>query len=241
MGRALARAGRIASGLAAGAALVELGWLARTWYRYGTPPVRANRLLDPFLPRPEIAERHRIRVAAPAELTWAAARELDLARSRLVRALFRGRELMMHGTPARQQPAGPFLQQVRDLGWIVLAEEPGRGMVLGAVTRPWESDVRFEGIPPERFSGFSDPRYVKIAWTLQVDPLGAEESEFLTETRAAATDGDARARFRRYWAVVSPGVVLIRRAMIRQVKAEAERRFAAVRPPRVSSGRGWPG
>lgn len=65
-----------------------------------------------------------------------------------------------------------------------------------------------------------------------MDPLGAEESEFLTETRTAATDAYARERFRRYWAVVSPGVLLIRRAMIRQVKTEAERRFARLRPPR---------
>jgi hypothetical protein len=233
MGRGLARAGRIAGGLAAGAALVELGYLARTWYRYGSPDARPNRLLDPFLPRPEIAERHRIRVAAPAELTWAAARELDLGRSRLIRAIFRGRELMMRGTRAPQPVPRPFLQQVLDLGWVVLAEEPGRGMALGAVTRPWESDVRFEGVRPEEFRGFSEPRYVKIAWTLQVDPLGAEASEFVTETRAAATDGEARARFRRYWAVVSPGVGLIRRAMVRQVRADAERRLAGLGPPRA--------
>jgi hypothetical protein len=133
---------------------------------------------------------------------------------------------MMRGTRARQRPPRPFLQQALDLGWVVLAEEPGQGMALGAVTRPWESDVRFEGVAPERFRGFSEPRYVKIAWTLQVDPLGAEASEFLTETRAGATDEEARARFRRYWAMVSPGVVLIRRAIVRQVRAEAERRFA---------------
>lgn len=226
------RAGRIAGALVATAVLAELGYLARTWYRYGKPPARPNRLLDRFLPRPEIAERHRIRVGAPTELTWAAAREVDLGRSRLVRAIFRGRELMMRGTRAPEQAPQPFLQQVLDLGWVVLAEEPGHGMVLGAVTRPWESEVRFEGVSPERFLEFSEPRYVKIAWTLEVDPLGPEESEFLTETRAAATDAYARERFRRYWAVVSPGVLLIRRAMIRQVKAEAERRFARLRPPR---------
>jgi len=226
MTKTLRRAGRLAGGLAAGAALVELGYLARTWYRYGKPPSRPNRLLDPFLPQPDIAERHRTRVGAPAELTWAAAQDLDLGRSRLVRAVFRGRELMMRGTRSPHRSPRPFLEQALDLGWVVLAEEPGQGMALGAVTRPWESDVQFEGVAPERFREFSEPRYVKIAWTLQVDPLGAETSEFLTETRAAATDEEARTRFRRYWAMVSPGVVLIRRAMVHQVRAEAERRFA---------------
>ncbi len=36
----------------------------------------------------------------------------------------------------------------------------------------------------------------------------------------------ARAKFRRYWAMVSPGVALIRRVMLDPVKREAERRAA---------------
>ena len=68
-----------------------------------------------------------------------------------------------------------------------------------------------------------------------------------------ATDIDARAKFRRYWAVVSPGVALIRRAMLVSLKQEAERRVAppapapwcrhpdrragAGRPPRGGRGR----
>jgi hypothetical protein len=40
----------------------------------------------------------------------------------------------------------------------------------------------------------------------------------------ATTDPSARAKFRRYWVMVSPGVLLIRREMLRLVKREAERR-----------------
>jgi hypothetical protein len=47
---------------------------------------------------------------------------------------------------------------------------------------------------------------------------------FRTETRALATDAEARRRFRRYWAAFSPGIILIRRAMLRPVRHEAERR-----------------
>jgi len=56
--------------------------------------------------------------------------------------------------------------------------------------------------------------------------VAAGESIFRSETRAIATDADARAKFRRYWALVSPGVLLIRRAMLAPIKAEAERRVA---------------
>ena len=41
-----------------------------------------------------------------------------------------------------------------------------------------------------------------------------------------ATDIDARAKFRRYWARVSPGVILVRRALLVSLKQEAERRVA---------------
>jgi hypothetical protein len=49
-------------------------------------------------------------------------------------------------------------------------------------------------------------------------------SIFRTETRAVATDPVARLRFRRYWSFLSPGIILIRRAMLAPVRAEAERR-----------------
>jgi len=74
------------------------------------------------------------------------------------------------------------------------------------------------------FAAFDEPDYVKIAWTVAVTPRDDGRSVFRTETRAVATDPDARARFRRYWTLVSPGIVLIRWEMLRLVKREAERR-----------------
>src|SRR5690606_11236338 len=43
------------------------------------------------------------------------------------------------------------------------------------------------------------------------------------ETRAVATDPGARAKFRVYWSLLSPGIVLIRRAMLPAVRAAADR------------------
>ena len=58
---------------------------------------------------------------------------------------------------------------------------------------------------------------------------GATESVFRTETRAVATDVMARTRFRRYWSLLSPGTIVIRRMMLQPLKAEAERRAAGRR------------
>lgn len=41
------------------------------------------------------------------------------------------------------------------------------------------------------------------------------------------TDAFARENFRRYWAFVSPGVVLIRHMSLRLVRRDAERRYRA--------------
>ena len=101
---------------------------------------------------------------------------------------------------------------------------PGRELVAGAVTRPWEGDVTFQALPADEFAAFSRPGFVKIAWTLRADPVDDGTSVFRTETRAVATDATARERFRRYWAFASPGITLIRKLSLGPLKREAERR-----------------
>jgi hypothetical protein len=110
------------------------------------------------------------------------------------------------------------------LGWGVLADTPGE-IVLGSVTRPWEAHVVFKALPPEAFAAFDEPGYVKIVWSLRADPLASDRSTFRTETRATATDPSARVKFRRYWALTSAGIALIRLLSLQPLKADAERRW----------------
>jgi hypothetical protein len=234
------RPGRLVSrGFVAGLALA-LGsyatYAAWAWLRYGRVAGRANAderdvLLDRFIPTYEIVERHHIRVAAPAATTFSAAMEMDLLSSPIVRTLVKGREWAMGAHSQNDAHAGSFLEQMIAIGWGVLAEIPAREIVMGAVTKPWVADVTFRPVPPEDFAAFREPDYVKIVWTLRADPAGSRESVFRTETRAVATDPAARARFRRYWALASPGIILIRWAALRPVKKAAERRARLGRQP----------
>lgn len=227
---------RIAGGLAAMIAAAALSYLAyivvtfRSYGRAATRPAGGERdtLLDAFMPAPEVVERHEIRVAAPAAVTFDVARTFDLQRSALVRAIFASREFLMHAHPPRATRPRAFVAEVLALGWGILAETPGRELVFGAVTQPWEGDVQFRALPPDRFATFDEPGYAKIAWTLAVDSLGPNRSIFRTETRVTTTDPVSRARFRRYWAVFSPGILLIRIATLRLVRADAERRARAL-------------
>jgi hypothetical protein len=222
---------RLSSSVATGiglAAVAYATYVGVTWYRYGkgTAPRDAERdpLLDRFMPAYEIAERHHIRVAAPATVTLAAAGELDLQASPIVRTIIRAREVVLGATASQPPHPRGLLAEVTALGWGVLASVPGREVVVGAVTKPWEPDVTFRAISPEEFAGFREPGYVKIAWTIRADEVNAAESIFRTETRAIATDDEARKKFRRYWSIFSPGIILIRWAVLTPVKRAAERR-----------------
>jgi len=225
----LRAAGRRLAGAAGLAGLSYALVAAVSWYRYGHVAHLAedeggDALLDRFLPRYEVVERHRTRVAAPAAVTFAAACELDLTRSAIVRGIFKCREVILGSHPdAAPRPRG-LVTLMKDLGWGVLAEVPDREIVCGAVTQPWQADVVFRALPPEEFAAFREPGWVKIAWTLRADPLGADASIARTETRAATTDAAARAQFRRYWSLFSPGIALIRRISLRQLRTEAQAR-----------------
>jgi hypothetical protein len=221
---------RVARWTAGGLGLMAAAYatvVATAWSRYGqVPPASPDErdaLLDRFMPEYEVAERHHVRVAAPAAMTLSTAAATDLQRSTIVRVIFTARELLLGAEPnAGAHPKG-LLAQTTSLGWRVLAEEPGREIVVGAVTQPWLPNVVFRGLAPEEFRAFQEPGYVKIIWTLRADPVGESESIFRTETRVTTTDQAARTKFRWYWARFSPGIILIRRVMLGLIKTNAER------------------
>jgi hypothetical protein len=211
------------------AAASYAAYVSATWMRYGRTKSAAgdaaDALLDQFMPKYEIGERHKVRVRAPAEIALSVAAEIDLESSGLIRGIFKAREWLLRSVRTEMKRPRGLLEQTMSLGWGVLAERPGREIVLGCATKPWEANPVFRTLRPDEFAAFSEPDYVKIAWTLRADPVGSGCSIFRTETRAVATDGAARKKFRRYWSFLSPGIILIRAAMLPAVKAEAERRW----------------
>jgi hypothetical protein len=182
-------------------------------------------LLDRFMPKYDVVDRHKIQAAAPAEVTLSAAMDMELERCAVVRGIFKAREWMLRSQPENtERPPGLFTR-MKSLGWGVLAERPGREIVMGCATKPWEANPVFRTLRPDEFVAFDEPGYVKIVWTLRADPAGNGASVFRTETRAIATDSTARRKFRRYWSLLSPGIILIRSALLPAVRAEAERRW----------------
>lgn len=219
--------------MVAGAAGAAYGaYVATTWLRYGSPaqPTHSSdcdELLDRLMERYDVVERHRISVDAPAAVTLDAARAMDLSSAPVVRAIFRARELLMGAELTNPPSSKGFVADMEALGWARLAEDPGRAIVMGGVTKPWVANPVFRALPPDEFHAFNEPDFVKIVFTLRADPIDETRSVFRTETRAIATDVSARGKFRWYWALLSPGIILIRKAMLLPIKREAERQARA--------------
>jgi hypothetical protein len=150
---------------------------------------------------------------------------MDIESGAIVRAIFKAREWLLHSKPDNALRPRELVAEMKSLGWGILAELPGREIVFGGATRPWEANPIFRALPPDEFAEFREPGYVKILWTLRADPSGSNQCMFRSETRAVATDPAARNRFRLYWAFLSPGIIAIRRALLPKVKAAAERRW----------------
>jgi hypothetical protein len=164
---------------------------------------------------------------------FAVGTEMDLQSLPAVRWIFRLREkLMGSATPSSRVPQG-MLQELIGLGWGILVDQPGRLVVGGAACQPWKADVVFHSIAADRFAAWAEPDHVKITWTLEAEPIGPELTCYVTETRAVATDAQARARFRRYWRWARVGIVAIRLLLLPAVRREAERRWSLDRLARL--------
>lgn len=202
--------------------------------------------LTEFIPQPDVVERFERRIAAPPRLVMDVVKNFDLQSLRLVRMIFRMRELFMRSKPqAPRRPLG-LVDEMKNLGWGSLIEEMGEGelngkytLAFGAVCQPWLADVKFTSIRAQEFAAFSEPNQVKIAWSLQALPdesaptpvLRGETSStvcatrFIHETRVVATDSQARERFKRYWRWARFGIVAIRLLLLPAIRRQSERKW----------------
>lgn len=185
--------------------------------------------IDQYLPEYDITVDCETRVHAPPEETYRAIREADL-RDPVISALFALRELPMRlarrlsGEPAPPAPPrltfGTITQQ--GPGWTVLAEEPGRELVIGSVGRFWERDYGSQAVTAEQFVSFREPGYGKLAIAFSLWPDGLGGTLLRYEARTLTTDATAYRKFHRYWALIRPGVALVMRSALHRIKLEAE-------------------
>lgn len=188
-------------------------------------------LVDQFMPTYDVAIVYSRVFRAPPETCFEALVGMDLLQTPLIRLLIGARGLpprllgavTRRGTP---EPAGaPPTFRIRDmpsLGWLVLGERPGRELLLGDVTKPWDP----RGTRPARpvrtdgFSAFAEAGFVKITDSTRADPYGDRACLLTVESRVRATDHRSRRLFAAYWSVVGPFSHVIRLSALRRLARE---------------------
>lgn len=189
-------------------------------------PAAESRLIDQFMPAWVADTSHEILIHAPAGLVFDVAEHFDIQSLPLVRAIFWLRGMIMGAARTSRRPAG-LVEETKSLGWRELARRPGRLLIMGAATQPWNANVTFTGISQEDFAAYDEPDRVKIVWTLEAVPIEPALTLFRSETRVVATDAAARAKFLRYWRFARLGIVVIRWLHLPALRREAERRYRA--------------
>jgi hypothetical protein len=195
-------------------------------------------LLDELMPTYDVVERHRTLVRASPERVYAALRAADLSSGPVARALLAVRVLpaalvAFARSPRdataelrerrRKRVRGRRLADFERAGFRVVAERAPEELVIGLLGRFWTPRGGLcADVDADDFRAGPPSGHALAGWSFTVAPRAGGLTELATETRVRCAV-DACTRFRAYWLVVRPGSGLIRRAMLRAIRREAER------------------
>ena len=181
-------------------------------------------LIDEFMPSYDAIEQHKIEIRTSAQFVYEEVRKLELGDSRIVRVLFRLRELpaVFRGRRTSCERLGLNLKDLISSGFILLGERPNEEILLGLVGRFWtpHGDIRRMGA--EEFKTFASPGYAKAAWNFSLTQRSDNVTRLATETRVLCLDDASRRRFKLYWALIAPFSGIIRNEALRAIKRAAE-------------------
>lgn len=192
--------------------------------------------LDEFVPAYQFSEFHSIRIKAPRERVYEAVREVTADEITLFRTLTWIRRFGRSGNESiLNAPAGtPLLDVALRTGFMKLAEEPAREIVLGTLVAAARGTRLKKDPTPEDFKALLAPGFALAAINFRLEDSANGETFLTTETRVYATDASTRRKFSGYWRVIYPGSALIRAMWLRAIRNRAERAQSAVGRTRLS-------
>ena len=188
-------------------------------------------LIDTYLPRYDVRERHRTRVAASPTATHAALRTADLAHAPIVRGLLALRALpgaLAHGVAGLRAlrargPAPITLATFEAQGFRLLADAPPTELVLGLEGQFWRPRGNLRTPPAVAFLAQPPaPGTARAVWNFHLSAQADGTTELTTETRVQCADAGVRRRFLPYWYLIRPASGIIRQAMLRAIQQTAE-------------------
>src|SRR5271165_2803588 len=180
--------------------------------------------LDEFAPVYQFNEFHSLEINASKERAYDAIRQVTAGEIKLLRTLTWIRRFGRASPPGvLNAPSNePVLDVATRSGFLLLAEEPGREIVVGALVRApmgWRPDKKPTA---DDFKSLTAPGFALASMNFLIDELGPDRCVVTTETRVFATDASSRRKFGEYWHVIYPGSALIRRMWLQAIKKRAE-------------------
>jgi hypothetical protein len=175
--------------------------------------------LDEFMPEWKVRSAHRIMIHGSVADVYRALQSVDFSASKVISTLMAVRSFGRHSPPASNRP---LIERLAARGFMLLAEDAQREVVLGVIGRFWLPvgnicmTVSSDDFVPFRTKGFA-----KAAWNISLHPAG-ENTELRTQTRVLPLGPWAMILFRSYWFFVGPFSGWIRREMLRLVKQRVE-------------------
>ena len=186
-------------------------------------------LLDRFLPVYHFNEAHTIVVQGSTDRVFSVIKDLTVAElSPVVHMLFaiRGLPGRLSGeTGLAANSSETMLEQLYRRGFVPLAEDGDRELVVGTVGQFWKlsGGRNLRLLDSEEFLCFSAPGYVKVATNLCLSESTNGRVNVSTESRIFVPEPSTRRKFAPYWWLVRPGSGLIRRMCLKAIKRRAER------------------
>jgi hypothetical protein len=181
--------------------------------------------IDEFLPIHDVSACYEIRINAPPSLVYQCLLRSDFNKPWLVRLLM---TIRTGKRPPRNRVPGDLPQRLQGTGFIILSEVPDEEIVIGVAGRFWRPDGgRCLDLTASDFGGFARAGYAKVAWNFRLRTESPQCTVLSTETRIKCFGWAALWKFRFYWSLVGPFSGLIREAILKQVKTEAESTLTA--------------
>jgi hypothetical protein len=181
-------------------------------------------MLDDFVPAYQFAEFHRVRIKAPRERVFAAIHDVTANEITLFRTLTWIRRFGRPGPDSILNPPRhePILAVATRSGFMKLAEEPDREIVLGTLVAAPKGTRLKKDPTPEDFKALHTPGFALAAINFRVEDATNGEIVLTTETRIYATDASTKRKFAAYWRTIYPGSALIRVMWLRAIRHRAE-------------------
>jgi hypothetical protein len=177
---------------------------------------------DRFLPDADLAVTELVLVGADPDTTYAAIDTADVSGDRLLGVLGGLTDLdqRLAGSAVRPKRLGELLGP--DLGFVWLADEPGRLRAVGLAARYSAFDRGVEQLEPDAFASFDEPGHVKAILAFSLHAQSDGQTLLTCDARVRATDEDTRSTLKATSFLVMPTARLLCRRLLELVRSRAE-------------------